>query len=314
MILVVLDNDGKTLRKGALEALSRAFTLKEAFGSVVGLVMGENPELAAGEATRYLDKVLSAQVGKYTAEAYAEVVVKAAQAVEAEVVVATASRTGRSWTPRVAVQLDAALLEDTLASRPQDGKLVVERYSFLNRVTETQAAETPVVLTVKPNTTEVAQPGEGGSVEVLEQTPEEGGLEVLELIQEQAGRVALTEADIVITGGRGMGGAEAFDQVEELADLLKGAVGSTRAVVDAGWRPYAEQVGQTGKTVQPSVYFALGVSGAVQHQSGMNKSKLIVAVNKDPDAPIFKISDYGIVGDVRKVLPAMIETVKKLKN
>lgn len=118
----------------------------------------------------------------------------------------------------------------------------------------------------------------------------------------------------MVTGGRGMGSPEAFAMVETLADLLGGAVGATRAVVDAGWRPYAEQVGQTGKTVQPTVYFALGVSGAVQHQAGMNKSKVVVAVNKDPDAPIFKETDYGIIGDVHQVLPAMIEAVKNLKS
>ena len=130
----------------------------------------------------------------------------------------------------------------------------------------------------------------------------------------KTGRVALDEAEIIVTGGRGVGSPEGFAAlVEPLADTMSAGVGATRAVVDAGWRPYSEQVGQTGKTVAPNMYLALGVSGAVQHLSGMNRSKLIVAINKDPDAPIFKVADYGIVGDVFEVLPALTEEIRKVR-
>jgi electron transfer flavoprotein alpha subunit len=124
----------------------------------------------------------------------------------------------------------------------------------------------------------------------------------------------LTEASLVVTGGRGMGSPENFKLVEDLADVLGAGVGATRAAVDAGWRPYAEQVGQTGKTVQPNAYICAGVSGAVQHLSGMGKSKYIVAINKDPEAPIFKVADYGIIGDLNLILPAMTEATKRLKD
>jgi electron transfer flavoprotein alpha subunit len=137
-------------------------------------------------------------------------------------------------------------------------------------------------------------------------------LQVTGKTAEKSSRISLSEAEIVVSGGRGVGSAEGFTQyVEGLADRLGAAVGATRAIVDAGWRPYSEQVGQTGKTVQPKVYVAIGISGAVQHLSGMNKSKVIVAINRDAEAPIFKIADYGIVGDVNQLVPAIIEALKK---
>jgi electron transfer flavoprotein alpha subunit len=137
-------------------------------------------------------------------------------------------------------------------------------------------------------------------------------LRVTGLAAEKTERVSLSDADLVVSGGRGVESPEGFKQlVEALADQLGAAVGATRAIVDAGWRPYSEQVGQTGKTVQPKAYIAVGISGAVQHLSGMNKSKFIVAINKDENAPIFKIADYGIVGDVHAVIPAMISELRK---
>ncbi|MER3556655.1 MAG: electron transfer flavoprotein subunit alpha/FixB family protein, partial [Thermus sp.] len=279
---------------------------------VHGLLMGENAEGAVEEARRYVEKVHLAKTGPYTAERFAEGVFQSGK--EAKVIVAPSTRQSRSYTARVAYRLRAGLLEDTLESWTEGGEVYARRYAYLNRVLQTQKAPLPVVLTVKPNTTPLAKPlanlGEVKEIAV----PQVPTVEVLERLQEERKGVSLTEADVVVTGGRGMGSPEAFKLAEELAALLKGAVGATRAVVDAGWRPYSEQVGQTGKTVQPSLYIALGVSGAVQHLAGMNKSKFVVAVNKDPEAPIFKHADYGIVGDVHQVLPALIEAVKKLKD
>lgn len=314
MILVVLDHDGSKLRKGALEAITRARQLSAIDNAVAGLVMGENLGPVAEEAKNYVDTVYTAELGAYTAEKWAAAAYAAAQKSGAKVVIATASRTGRSWTPRLAFKMGAALLEDTLESSTDGASVLATRYSFLNRVTEQQAASLPAVLTAKPNTTPLAEPTGAGTIETLLVELPAAQVEVLEKVVEEQKRVSLTEANVVIAGGRGLGSLEAFAQVEQLADLLGGAVGATRAVVDAGWRPYAEQVGQTGKTVQPSAYIALGVSGAVQHQAGMNKSKYIVAVNKDAEAPIFKIADYGIVGDVHQVLPALVEAARKLKD
>ncbi|WP_299430194.1 electron transfer flavoprotein subunit alpha/FixB family protein [uncultured Meiothermus sp.] len=312
MILVVLEHDTQRLRKGALEAISRARQLS-ALGPVSGLVIGENTQMVAQEAAQYLPVVYAAEVGGYTAEKWAEAAYAAAQKSGARVVIATGGRQSRTWTPRLAYKMKAGLMEDTLETSTDGSSVGGTRYSFLNRVTERQRAALPVVLTAKPNTTPLAEPHGSGTVESL-RVDAPAGVEVLERVLEQKKGVSLTEATVVVTGGRGLGSPEAFAGVEELARALGAAVGATRAAVDAGWRPYGEQVGQTGKTVQPSLYIALAVSGAVQHQSGMNKSKYIVAVNKDAEAPIFKIADYGIVGDVHQVLPALIEAVKKLKD
>lgn len=313
MILVVLEHDGKTLRKGALEAISRARALSEALGLPVhGLLMGEGAEGALEEARRYVERVYLARTGPYTAERFAEALYQAGKG--AKVILAPSTRQSRTYTARVAYRLRAGLLEETLESWAEGGEVYARRYAYLNRVLQTQRATLPAILTVKPNTTPPAGPL-GGVAEVEEvAVPQVPTVEILEKIQEERKGVSLPEADVVVTGGRGMGGPEAFRLVEELAALLGGAVGATRAVVDAGWRPYSEQVGQTGKTVQPSLYIGLGVSGAVQHLAGMNKSKFVVAVNKDPEAPIFKHADYGIVGDVHQVLPALIEAVKRLKD
>jgi electron transfer flavoprotein alpha subunit len=313
MVLVVLDHDGNKLRKGTLEALTRARRLAEGLGEKVAGVLLAEEGAPLEEARKYVDILYTATLGPYTAERWAAGVLAAAKE-GAKAVVAPSSRQSRTYLGRVAYALKAGLLEDTLDSSLEGGEVHATRYAYLNRVTQRVKAPLPVVLTVKPNTTPLAEPL-GTSAEVVPlSVPQVPTVEVLERVAEEKKGVSLTEANVVVTGGRGMGGPEAFKLVEELAALLGGAVGATRAVVDAGWRPYGEQVGQTGKTVQPALYIALGVSGAVQHLAGMNKSKYIVAINKDPEAPIFKHADYGIVGDVHQVLPALIEAVKKLKD
>jgi len=313
MILVVLDHDGNKLRKVSLEALTRARKLAEAFGEGVAGVLLAEGQAPVEEARGYVDTLYVAELGPYTAERWAAGILEAAKA-GAKAIVAPSSRQSRTYVGRVAYALRAGLLEDTLESWAEGSEVYATRYAYLNRVTQKVKSAPPVVLTVKPNTTPLAEPlGQAGQVVALS-IPPVPTVEVLERVQEEKKGVSLTEANVVVTGGRGMGGPEAFKQVEELAALLGGAVGATRAVVDAGWRPYSEQVGQTGKTVQPSLYIALGVSGAVQHLAGMNKSKYIVAVNKDPEAPIFKHADYGVVGDVHQVLPALIQAVKRLKD
>lgn len=319
MILVVAEHLNGKLKKSALELVSAAQGLAGSLGAeVAGLVYGQDVSAAAQELAGYLDKVVTvedAALGDWRAETATTVVAEVAKARAAKAVLVSASKSGLSYSPRVAVRLDAPLLEDVTALEVQGGAVVAKRYSYLSRVTETVRANSlPVVISVKPNVFPVAEAGASGTVETqgVALNERDTRVQVGQKAAAKRGRVALEEARVVVAGGRGVGGPEGFATlVEPLADALGAGVGATRAVVDAGWRPYAEQVGQTGKMVAPDLYIALGVSGAVQHLSGMNRSKVIVAVNKDADAPIFKIADYGVVGDVNAVVPALKDALGK---
>ena len=315
MILIVAEHANGALSKSAYELVTAARGLKRE-GGVAALVLGSGVASVAAAAALVADQVLVAdtpELAQYDAEIWSAAVAQIATEGEAEVVLIAGSRSGREYSPRVAVKLDAPLLEDVISLRDESGVLHAEHYTYLTRVTERVEAQGPVIVaTVKPGAFAAAAPGSAAAeqFDVDLELPQRR-LVITGSTKEKTGRIALTEADIVIAGGRGVGSAEGFTQlVEGLADQLGAAIGATRAVVDAGWRPYAEQVGQTGKTVQPKAYIAVGISGAVQHLSGMNKSKCIVAINKDADAPIFKIADYGIVGDVKEIVPAVIQALR----
>ena len=311
MILVVAEYANGKLSKSSYEMVQAARELGRDV-PVTLLVLGNDVAGVAAQAASIADQVLVADLPalqQYDPELWAAAVAQIATEGEATLVLIGGGRGGREYSPRVAVKLDAALIEDAISLKDQDGLLEAERYSFLARVTERVQAQAPVVVvTMKPGSfataTASAEPAEQFDVEL--NLPERR-VKVTGRETAKTGRVSLTEADVVVAGGRGVGTPEAFTTlVEGLADQLGAAVGATRAVIDAGWRPYAEQVGQTGKTVQPKVYWAIGISGAVQHLSGMGKSKLIIAINRDAEAPIFKIADYGIVGDVKEIVPALI--------
>ena len=316
MILVVVEYTNGKVSKSTYEMAGCARQLGRE-GPVTALVLGSGVAAIASEVALVFDQVLvadHADLAQYDAEVWAAAVAQIAREGEANTVLIGGSRSGREYSPRVAVKLDAPLLEDAISVVDANGTLTAERYTYLARVIEKVEADAPVVVvTIKQGAFTAAMPGN----QVAEQFDVDLNLpqrrvQITGKATEKSSRIALTEADIVVSGGRGVGSAEGFATlVEGLADQLGAAVGATRAIVDAGWRPYQEQVGQTGKTVQPKAYIAIGISGAVQHLSGMSKSKCIVAINKDADAPIFKIADYGIVGDVNQIVPAMIAELQK---
>lgn len=318
MILVVASHASGRLSKSTYELVSAARQV--ANGDPVTLVvLGQKVDAPATEAARLADQVLVADLpalSSYSPEVWAQAVAWVATEGSARLVLIAASRSGREYSPRVAVRLDAPLLEDVTSLAAEGQTVRAQRYTYLARATESLVASAAVVVaTVKPGIYPPADPlptpGEQFELE-LDVNPSR--VQRSDLHSEQTSRVSLTEADVVVSGGRGLGSAEGFERlVIPLAEALGAAVGATRAVVDAGWRPYTEQVGQTGKTVQPKVYVAVGISGATQHLSGMNKSKLVVAINKDQDAPIFQISDYGVVGDVNRIVPALLEELSKVR-
>lgn len=316
MILVVTTATSARLQRSALELVSVARQLASP-DDVQAVVCGQAE--AASAMAAYVGHVHRvATDDAITAERATTAVTQLARQIGANTVLFAANRFGQSVAPRVAVRLGAALLEDVTSLQAHGEQLQATRFAYLSRVTETvrtSPAAKARVVTVKPN---IFKPAEGHGQGVMAEfapayAASDARVQVGQRSAATGGRVVLEEAKIVVAGGRGLGSAEAFErEVGALATALHAGVAATRAVVDAGWRPYDEQVGQTGKSVSPDLYVALGISGAVQHLSGMNRSKVIVAVNKDADAPIFKVADYGIVGDVATVAPALREAVTEL--
>lgn len=318
MILVYAEHNAGVIRKSTLELLSAARQLAaELDTQVTALLLGSGAEAAAAELTAFAPHVIFDNAAQFDGSREAVVTALQQAATGASAVLLAANHTGLAVGPRLAVRLDAPLLEDVTSLRVEGGKVLATRFSYLARVTETVRADSlPVVISVKssafPVAAPLATPGEAAQVS-SELRSTDTRVTVSDRRGAQGGSVPLSEATIVVAGGRGTGSAEGFSsQVEPLAEQLGAGVGATRAVVDAGWRPFAEQIGQTGKTVAPELYVALGISGAVQHLSGMNRSKVIVAINRDADAPIFKLADYGIVADSSAVVPELLAALREL--
>lgn len=317
-ILVFAEQRESRLKKTAFEAVRAAHDLGAQLGaSVSALVLGSGSASLAGELGAYgASRVIAVDtpdLARYSSTAYAKVIATVAAQKKTDVLILSASQMGKDLAPRVAVKLGGGLAADLIALAVRDGEIVGTRPVYAGRALLDVRVTTPVkVFTLRPNVFTASPVGGTASVETIAVSLEEADLACVATdVQVASGRPDVTEADIIVSGGRGMKGPENFALIEKLADVLGAGVGASRAVVDAGWRPHDEQVGQTGKTVSPTLYVACGISGAVQHLAGMSSSKYIVAVNKDKDAPIFQVADYGIVGDVFEVLPELTEQLKK---
>jgi electron transfer flavoprotein alpha subunit len=313
--LVYIEHSHGKVQKASQVALAAAAKVG---GETVGLVLGQGVDAVAAEAAKLgVSKVVAvddARLENYLADIYAKAVTQVAQAEGATAVVAAATALGKDLFPRVAQALGAGMASD-ITDVGADGTL--ERPTYAGNVVATVSVETDVkVITVRGTAFEAVEAG--GSEAPVEKADlaadAQSKMRFVEFAETKSDRPQLTEAAVVVSGGRGLKSGENFTEVlEPLVDAMDAAMGASRAAVDAGFVPNDLQVGQTGKVVAPQLYVAVGISGAIQHLAGMKDSKVIVAINKDPDAPIFSVSDYGLVADLFKAVPEMTDEVKKLK-
>ena len=319
-VLAVLEQRDGTLRKVSHEVVTGARRLADGLGGTVeALVLGAGAVRGTDALGSFgADTVVTGTnpaFARYAPEGFTQAVAERAKASGFGAVVFAASATGKDLAPRVAATLGVALAADATDVAVEGGKVVVTRPIYAGKaLLKVKLTTQPAVVSLRPNVfTPVERPKAGAAQAVSVDAPA-GRVTVKEIKAAEAGALDVAEAPIVISGGRGLKEPANFKLLEELARAFggKAAVGASRAVVDAGWRPHADQVGQTGKTVSPSLYIAVGISGAIQHLAGMRTSKTIVAINKDKDAPIFKVADYGIVGDLFEIVPKLAEEIRKL--
>jgi len=314
--LAVLEQRDGVLRKISHEVVTAAQRLG---GSVEAVVCAAGPVQGVDQVARFgADKIVtltSPAFAKYAPEACAQVLADRAKQGGYRTIVFAASATGKDLAPRVAAKLGVGVAADLTDLATDGDALVVTRPVYAGKaLVKVKVKSQPAVVSLRPNVfTPVERPKTGAAETVAVNVPA-GRVTVREIKAAPAGTLDVAEAQIIISGGRGLKEPANFKVLEELARAFGGraAVGASRAVVDAGWRAHSDQVGQTGKTVSPSLYIAVGISGAIQHLAGMRTSKVIVAINKDKDAPIFKVADYGVVGDLFEIVPKLTDEIRKL--
>lgn len=304
------------LRPSTHELATAARALAD--GGPVRAVLAGSDLAAAAATVRGVDSVLvmdDARLAAYSPDGYARALAALVADRGPDVLLAAASARGRDLAPRIAAHAGGAVASDVIEVALVDGAIEAVRPIYAGKaMARVRVVGRPAVITLRPNSVPAAAAGGAPTIEPITLGDYAASAVVVDVERSTSTRPDVAEADIIVSGGRGMGAPEHFALLEALADALGAAVGASRAVVDAGWRPHGDQVGQTGKTVSPSLYVACGISGAVQHLAGMKTSQVIVAINKDPEAPIFSVADYGIVGDVFEVVPALTEAVRAARG
>jgi electron transfer flavoprotein alpha subunit len=314
-VLVFAEVSNGKLKKASREALSIGRKLVQTAGGDLSAFATDRA--AADEAGRYgAKKLYFADAGAYTTEMYAAALQQAIGQAKPSLVLFGGTSNGRDLAPRVAARLNAGVASDVDRLEWKDGKLRARRPVYSGKAFATvEVSSNPAFATTRPNAFPPEEAGGGAAEVVAISMPDVASKsKLLETKTPEAGELSIAEADIIVSGGRGLKEAANFSLIRDLAHAIGGAVGASRATVDAGWIDHQHQVGQTGRVVSPNLYIAAGISGAIQHLAGMSSSKHIVAINKDPEAPIFRVADLGVVGDLFQIVPALTEEVKKAKT
>lgn len=322
IVTIAEQRDGE-IRKISYELVSEARRLADSLGqNVTAILLGKDIRDKAATFGYYgADKVLVAddpRLETYTTGAYVSVITDLIKTLDPLIVITGASAQGKDLSARLSARLNVGMAQDCISFSIEENKLTVIRPIYAGKAYAKIGFDDtyPNMASARPNVLTLNEPDTLKSAEIIDASIslEESDIKtkVVELLKDESDRVDLTEAERIVSGGRGMKGPEGYGILEELADAISATVGASRSAVDAGWRPFSDQVGQTGKVVSPNLYIACGISGAIQHIAGMGTSKVIVAINKDPDAPIFQKADFGVVDDLFKIVPALSEQLKKI--
>ncbi len=323
MVLAITELKDGGLRKVSHEVISLARSVADAMGGKVTalIIAGAESGVAADQLGAFgADEVLlavDARLAAYHGEYYKQVAAAAIEKCGATVVLLPATSMGKDLAPRVAAAKQAALASDCIGLAWKEGGLVAEKPLYAGKAIATLALQGGLQMaSLRPNVfgSSQSRPGHIAPVTALTLPALTARATLIEMRKRDSSRLDVSDAEVIVCGGRGMRAAENFKMLEEIAFLLKGAVGATRAVVDSEWRPHSEQIGQTGKVVSPNLYIMCGASGSIQHWAGMSGSKCIVAINKDPNAPILQRADYGIVGDLFEIVPALRDELSRLRG